>query len=83
MKFTLKMSDKQQKLAKIVIAAGVGIATVYILTKYQKNIFDKILRVKNHLIHDVANINRKNFKVEIINSGTGENLKRVIADINE
>jgi hypothetical protein len=77
------MTDKSQKIAKIVIAAGVGIATVYILTKYQKNIFDRILRVKNHLIYDVANVKRTNFQVEVINSPNSENLKRIITSINE
>lgn len=62
------MSDKSQKIAKLLLTAGVatiGIIGVGIFVKYRKNIFHKIAKVKNR-IYDI-HVPRP-FSIEVINN---------------
>lgn len=77
------MSDKSQKLVKILIATGVSIATVYLITKYRRNIFETIKRTKQRLAHDVIKLPRRNFTVKVVSNTTSDDLKNVIARIIE
>lgn len=63
------MSDKSQKIAKILLTAGaatIGIIGVGFIVKYHRNIYQKIAKVRN-TVYDVVNIPRP-FSVEVINS---------------
>lgn len=75
------MSEKSQKLVKLVIATGVGIATVYFITKYRRSIIETIRKTKQRLAHDVIKLPRRNFTVEVISNATNDDLKNVIAKI--
>lgn len=75
------MSEKSQKLVKLVIATGVSIATVYFITKYRRSIIETIRKTKQRLAHDVIKLPRRNFTVEVISNATNDDLKNVIAKI--
>lgn len=77
------MPDKSQKLAKLVIAAGVSIATVYLITKYRRNILETLKKTKQRIIHDVIKLPRRNFTVEVISSTANDDLKILLARIIE
>lgn len=62
------MSDKQQKIAKLLLVAGGAAIGVFLIAKYRKNILQKLNGAKNVIVHDFINSPRLNFKVEIINS---------------
>lgn len=62
------MSDKSQKIAKLLITAGVatiGIIGVGILVKYRKDVFHKFAKAKNRIYGIPAH---KPFSVEVINN---------------
>lgn len=62
------MTDKQQKIAKLLLVAGGAAIGVFLIAKYRKNILQKLNKAKNFIAHDFVNIPRTNFTVEIINS---------------
>lgn len=62
------MTDKQQKIAKLLLVAGGTAIGVFLLAKYRKNILQKLNLAKNVIAHDCFNSPRLKFTVEIINS---------------
>jgi hypothetical protein len=61
------MSANKEKFAKILLTtAGIGIG-VYLITRYHKNIYNKLTKAKNLIIYDLAKIQRTSFDVHIIN----------------
>lgn len=58
--------NKGDKVAKILLAgAGIGVG-IFLITKYHKNIYNKLTKAKNLILYDIAKIQRKNFDVHII-----------------
>lgn len=60
------MTDKSQKVAKLLLLAGGAAVGVFLIAKYHKTIIQKFSRVKNELFHE--NAIKSNFKIEIINN---------------
>lgn len=77
------MSDKTQKLVKLVVVTGVGIGTLYLITKYRQNIIETLKRTKQRLVHDIIKLPRRNFTVEVISNSANDDLKTIIAKIIE
>ena len=57
------MTDKSQKIAKILLAAGGAAIGILLIAKYRKNILRKF-----HAFQNFANLRKPTFQVEIINS---------------
>lgn len=62
------MTDKSQRLAKLLLVAGGTAIGIFIIAKYRKNILNKLTETKNAIFYDYAKLQRKRFQVEIINS---------------
>lgn len=75
------MTDKSQKIAKILLAAGGTAVGVFLIAKYHKEIIRKLTTAKNVILHDIAKVKRVHFKSEIINH-TDECIK-IIATLRE
>lgn len=62
------MTDKSQKIAKILLAAGGTAVGVFLIAKYHKTIISKFRRAKNVVLYDYAKLKRSNFTIEVINT---------------
>lgn len=75
------MTDKSQKVAKLLLVAGGAAIGVFLIAKYHKNLIQKFSRAKNRIIHDFVKIQCSKMRVEIINSA--EECDRFIAELRK
>lgn len=61
------MTEKSQKVATLLLAAGGVAFGLYLVAKYHKNIIRKFSSAKNVILYDFSKLQRSNFQVEIVN----------------
>lgn len=61
------MTDRTQKITKLLFAAGGAAIGIFLIAKYHKKIIRKLTQTKNMILHDYAKIQRTVFEIEIIN----------------
>lgn len=75
------MSDKSQKIAKLLLLAGGTAIGIFLIAKYHKNIASKLLRTKNVVLYEKLKLQRTRFKVEVINDIA--ECQKIIASLRE
>jgi hypothetical protein len=62
------MTDKSQKIAKILLAAGGAAVGVFLIAKYHKTLISKFRKAKHVLLYDFAKLKESKFNIEIVNA---------------
>lgn len=75
------MSDKSQKIAKLLLLAGGTAIGIFLIAKYHKNIANKLLRTKNVVLYEKLKLQRRRFEVEVINDIA--ECQKIIASLRE
>jgi hypothetical protein len=61
------MSNKNDKVTKIVLTTVVGVGLCALIIKHRKEIVNQLLKAKDVIFHDIAKVQRKSFSVHIVN----------------
>lgn len=75
------MSDKSQKIAKLLLLAGGTAIGIFLIAKYHKNIANKLLRTRNVVLYEKLKLQRTRFEVEVINDIA--ECQQIIASLRE
>ena len=61
------MTDKYQKITKLILAAGGAAVGIFLIAKYHKSIIRKWTKTRDVILYDYAKVQRTEFNVEVIN----------------